>query len=716
MRRDAPGRRSSSARTAAARSGATHGRRRPPRRASRASARGPGSRPRRARRPRRRRCRPRRRTATARRRGRPPRRARGRDRACGTRTRRPARAGTPATCRTGRAAPRRAFTASTCARVSSPRPTPDWLDTTPSRTPRARRSSSTAGRPPGAHRRRVAVVRDVVHERAVAVEQDRSERRGHGSSPRRAATAPATRCRTAANGMAALVQAMRRSSGPNTSSPGRGPGARRRPRNCAVRAAHPSAPSTATRGRRATSPPTPTAAAATVATCHARRPRPVSARSRHPGPCRARNVASSRVPACTRRLTASSAGRTGGSSCACRAGAPSPPRARAARGPRPRGRRGEALVEPADLLERSAPVRHVGGGPRRALKPGGPALPVRRTAVRGQRDVQAALHAAGAGRRRREVLREQARPPGGELDVVVEEHDPRRGRRAPPGVARGGRPRPPVRTTRAERTAGVPEVERVGHRVGRAGQRQPPVVRDDDLGRPGRVPAVGLGDEGLQEPVERRAADRGTTTAYGTGGAGRPAGALTPSPRTEPRTRRAAHEVRAEHERVHGADPKSSSASRGSSTIGRPAVLRLVLTTTGSPVSSLNARIVACSRGVDPSTVWMRAVPSTCTTAAIRSRHAGATSCTNSMYGLGTGPPEKISAASSSRTIGATGRNCSRPFTSLSRSRFSTGPGCASRERCPSARGRARPGRRTTPRRRRPRGSARPRRAGRRAS
>ena len=38
------------------------------------------------------------------------------------------------------------------------------------------------------------------------------------------------------------------------------------------------------------------------------------------------------------------------------------------------------------------------------------------------------------------------------------------------------------------------------------------------------------------------------------------------------------------------------------------------------------------------------------------------------MNGLGSGPPSKSSAARSARTIGATGRNCSRPLTSLSRS------------------------------------------------
>ncbi len=64
---------------------------------------------------------------------------------------------------------------------------------------------------------------------------------------------------------------------------------------------------------------------------------------------------------------------------------------------------------------------------------------------------------------------------------------------------------------------------------------------------------------------------------------------------------------------------------------------------------------------------------------------ASSTSWTKSMYGLGIGPPEKISAARSASTIGATGRNCSRPLTVLSRSRLSIRRGSASSDRPPSA-------------------------------
>ena len=88
--------------------------------------------------------------------------------------------------------------------------------------------------------------------------------------------------------------------------------------------------------------------------------------------------------------------------------------------------------------------------------------------------------------------------------------------------------------------------------------------------------------------------------------------------------------------RSTGAEPKHSSASRGSSTIGRPAVFSDVLTTTGTPVRSWKASSIRATSGsCSGSTVCTRAVPSTCTTAGIRSRHAASTSCTKSMCGDG---------------------------------------------------------------------------------
>ena len=129
--------------------------------------------------------------------------------------------------------------------------------------------------------------------------------------------------------------------------------------------------------------------------------------------------------------------------------------------------------------------------------------------------------------------------------------------------------------------------------------------------------------------------------------------------------------------RSTGAEPKHSSASRGSSTIGRPAVLRLVLTTTGRPVRSLEGRqhpghqrlvgrvhglhaggAVDVHDGGDP-------------VAPLGARRRGRRACRARAAGRG----RRSRAARSASTIGATGRNCSRPLTSLSRSRLRLVPG-----------------------------------------
>src|SRR3954454_19067074 len=97
-----------------------------------------------------------------------------------------------------------------------------------------------------------------------------------------------------------------------------------------------------------------------------------------------------------------------------------------------------------------------------------------------------------------------------------------------------------------------------------------------------------------------------------------------------------------------GDEPKHSNASLGLSTMGRPAVLRLVLTTTGRPVRLSNdASMRARSGSGSGGTVLVRAGPSPGTTGGIRPRHEGATSWTNSMYGEGRGPREKMAAARS---------------------------------------------------------------------
>ena len=86
------------------------------------------------------------------------------------------------------------------------------------------------------------------------------------------------------------------------------------------------------------------------------------------------------------------------------------------------------------------------------------------------------------------------------------------------------------------------------------------------------------------------------------------------------------------------------------------------------------------------STVWTRAVPSTCTAAGI-ARASAVLLCVNKHVRAGKSSRRRNIRGVVTSTIGATGRNCSRPLMLLSRSRFSGIPGLAIRLRCPSARG-----------------------------
>ena len=141
----------------------------------------------------------------------------------------------------------RAFTARTCSRSIRPRATPDWLLITP---------DLQAGRPQPAQRRRdvgdhadgsrVAVVGDVVHDRAVAVDEHGLDHRSgvHGVAPAEGPQRRAASAHVAAAGIAALVTAMR-----DDLARVRGPGAIRAQANCAVAASqarrrHPGDPTT----------------------------------------------------------------------------------------------------------------------------------------------------------------------------------------------------------------------------------------------------------------------------------------------------------------------------------------------------------------------------------------------------------------------------------------------------------------------------------------
>ncbi|MFF1794026.1 hypothetical protein ACFVXQ_07305, partial [Kitasatospora sp. NPDC058263] len=281
----------------------------------------------------------------------------------------------------------------------------------------------------------------------------------------------------------------------------------------------------------------------------------------------------------------------------------------------------EALVEAADLLQDGAAVHHVRCDPQRPGEPRGRPFPVGRPPVGGQRHHDGALARAGAPPAGGEVGGQVGRPGRAGHRVVVQEGDPFLPDAAPAGVAGGRRAVPAARHHRDPVPEGRRDLD-----VQRPAVGQRPVVHQHHAFRcraacPGEC---GEGD-GETRPAERRDDHRVRGI-----GAVRHARAPDRSGPANSVPRRTTNGPRAS--RSIGAEPKHSKASRTSSTIGRPAVLRLVLTTTGRPVSSSNrSSIRAVSGSSTGSTLWIRAVPSTWTTAGIRSRHSGATSWTNSM-------------------------------------------------------------------------------------
>ncbi|EPJ36375.1 hypothetical protein STAFG_6561 [Streptomyces afghaniensis 772] len=168
----------------------------------------------------------------------------------------------------------------------------------------------------------------------------------------------------------------------------------------------------------------------------------------------------------------------------------------------------EAFVEAAGLLEGVGAVGHVGGDPVGAGESGGAAFPVGGAAFAGQRDGDDALDARDVGRRLGEVLGQLVGPVGPDLDVVVEEHGPRRGHGPQSGVAGGGGPA----SAADEHGRALPQVAEDAQRVFQlSGFGFGPVVDEDDLlgARPGRggergetvgegVPYEGGDDDGVR--------------------------------------------------------------------------------------------------------------------------------------------------------------------------------------------------------------------------
>ncbi len=217
-----------------------------------------------------------------------------------------------------------------------------------------------------------------------------------------------------------------------------------------------------------------------------------------------------------------------------------------------------------------------------------------------------------------EVLGEPPRPVTRDDDVVVQEGDPRVVGGEPATIACG----PPDRGPR--RRAIAPGA----HRVDTPG---PPDTCEPV--RSGRSTTTMISDGcGPSVPASARSAERrGSAAAPSESRRCSATRARSPRPPTGERTHR---------KQVDRGGPEALQRVPGESTIGRPAVLKLVLTTTGTPVRRSNAASIRCSSGsVTGSTVWMRAVPSTWVTADSRSRHParrrGRTTCTGWERGRG---------------------------------------------------------------------------------
>src|SRR5699024_10160537 len=216
-------------------------------------------------------------------------------------------------------------------------------------------------------------------------------------------------------------------------------------------------------------------------------------------------------------------------------------------------------------------------------------------------------HVRGQGN---QVRAQPGGPVGGGPHVVVQEDDPGRSTGVPSGLASQGGPTT-ARTQNPDRG-----VVHARQRV--FGLSVHPVVDDHDLGGCDLGRGRKGGAECLSQPVPaHRRNDKSVL--------GRTHDDTLSCPRRRTRKGPSARTST-------GAEPKHSNASRGESTMGRPDVLRLVFTSTGSPDRSSNsASRRAVSGSSSGSTVCIRAVPSTCTAAGTRSCHSGATSCTKSM-------------------------------------------------------------------------------------
>ena len=418
-----------------------------------------------------------------------------------------------------------------------------------------------------------------------------------------------------------------------------GPGGSGASANSAVPASHPP--------RQAAAAARPAGARASAAAAARRghgqraggsRPRGAPARRRQSRPCSRRISASSALPA-WRRTAHPAAGRPDRVG-----GAPRRPATRrqpasstrsAEVGVLPEGA-AEPLVEAADRLERRAPVGHVGGDPAgRGRAPrwcapsrsgGGrpaaaprcrPCTPPRPSARRRRGRRPASAHQSGPAPRRRRGRRPtaRARPPATRCCG----RRPGRGRRR--RTHQDAQPR--SATARQRRPARRP-----------AGRRRP---------RPPRARA----GAGRQRVQQRRAGSAGRASAPPRRTA---VGAATRPPPPSRRATAAPDHERADGQQVDGRGAEALQGVPGVVHHGPAGGVEAGVDDDGQPGAPLE-RAPACratSGSSRRSTVWMRAVPSTCTTAGMRSRQAGAHVVDEEHVRAGQRAASKISA----RTLG----------------------------------------------------------------
>src|SRR6266849_6848656 len=194
------------------------------------------------------------------------------------------------------------------------------------------------------------------------------------------------------------------------------------------------------------------------------------------------------------------------------------------------------------------------------------------------------------------------------------------------------------------------------HHQDEAGDAEEHDQRDEPLppGIAAPQPADAVGD-GRTRAAEhdQHARDAGTPLDHATASSAPPVAARFFATSTGPQTSKSMPERR-----------KVEYASTARFTIGSPARLKLVLSSTGTPVRRPTSSSKAWNRGaISRSTVCTRAVPSTCVTAASRSRHSRRTGKTPDMYRASRAPPggsSKNRSACSMGTAGAKGLNSSR--------------------------------------------------------